>query len=228
MRRSGGVVRTLIFGGLLAVVVYAVIAAIGLDLFPFQTTERDHSPPPILTELRELSDLHAAEAEFEVVVDQEQDVRFVPQAIAGERVQFVAVGTVDAVVDLTRLPTDAVRYDAETDSAIVYLPRPTIAQPVLDMDQSHVMNRDRGLLNRLGGMFVDNPTSEAGLYEAAQEKMAAAANAHRSRRHGRGAGRVAARADGPPARRDHGRGALLRRCRAAGLRHVEVLLTIDR
>ena len=43
------------------------------------------------------------------------------------------------------------------------------------MDQSHVMNRDRGLLNRLGGVFTDNPTSELGLYEAAQDKMSAAA-----------------------------------------------------
>ncbi len=142
---------------------------------PFQTTEKDHSPPPILAELRELSDLHAAQAQFEVIVDQEKDVRFVPSAIAGERVQYVAVGSVDAVVDLTRLPTDAVRYDPETDSAVVYLPRPVIAEPVLDLDQSHVMNRDRGILNRVGGMLSDSPTSELGLQEAAQDKMAEAA-----------------------------------------------------
>ena len=175
-RSSGGFVRTLIFGGLLAVVAYAVVAAIGWNLLPFQTTEKDHSPPPILAELRELSDLHAAQAQFEVVVDQEKDVRFVPQAIAGERVQFVAVGTVDAVIDLTRLPTDAVRYDAETDSAVVYLPRPIIAEPVLDIDQSHVMNRDRGLLNRLGGVLQRQPDERARrCYEAAEDKMAAAA-----------------------------------------------------
>ena len=158
----------------MAVVAYAVLAAIGWNLLPFQTTEKDHSPPPILTELRQLSGSAAARAQFEVVVDQE-DVRFLPQAIAGERVQFVAVGTVDAVIDLTRLPTDAVRYDVETDSAVVYLPRPTIAEPVLDVAQSHVMNRDRGLLNRLGGIFNDNPTSELALYEAAEDKMAATA-----------------------------------------------------
>ena len=45
-------------------------------------------------------------------------------------------------------------------------------EPVLDHDQSHVMNRDRGLLNRLGGIFNDNPTSEASLYDAAIDKMA--------------------------------------------------------
>jgi hypothetical protein len=174
-RSGGGIVRTLIFGGLLAVIAYALVTAIGWDFLPFQTTEKDHSPPPILAELRELSDLHAAQAQFEVIVDQEKDVRFVPSAIAGERVQYVAVGSVDAVVDLSRLPTDAVRYDAETDSAVVYLPRPVIAEPVLDLDQSHVMNRDRGILTRLGGVLSDSPTSELGLQEAAQDKMAEAA-----------------------------------------------------
>ena len=55
------------------------------------------------------------------------------------------------------------------------LPAPTIADPVIDHEQSHVMNRDRGLFNRLGGLFSDNPTSEAALYDAASEKMADAA-----------------------------------------------------
>jgi hypothetical protein len=49
-------------------------------------------------------------------------------------------------------------------------------KPVLDHDQSHVMNRDRGLLNRLGGIFNDNPTSEATLYGAAMNKMADSAS----------------------------------------------------
>lgn len=96
--------------------------------------------------------------------------------IAGERVQYVAVGTVDAIVDLTSLPTDAVHFDPETGRAVVYLPRPVIGEPVLDMEMSHVMNRDRGLLNRVGGLFSDNPTGEQDLILTAQAKMAEAAN----------------------------------------------------
>ena len=34
------------------------------------------------------------------------------------------------------------------------------------------MNRDRGLINRVGGIFNDNPTSEDSLYKAAMSKMA--------------------------------------------------------
>lgn len=175
MRRSGGFLRTLLFGGVVAVALFLVAGAIGWDLLPFQTTEKDHSPPPILTELRQLADFHAAQAEFEVIIDQEDDVRFMPQVIAGERVQYVAIGTVDAVIDLSSVASDAVRYDPDANRAVVYLPRPTIDEPVLDLEQSHVMNRDRGLLNRVGGIFSDNPTSESDLLQAAQAKMADAA-----------------------------------------------------
>ena len=176
MRRSGGgFLRTLVFGGVIVVALFLVAGAIGFNLLPFQTTEKDHSPPPILTELRQLSDFHAAQAEFEVIIDQEEDVRFMPQVIAGERVQFVAVGTVDAMIDLSAVSADAVRFDPETNRAVVFLPRPTIEEPVLDLEQSHVMNRDRGLVNRVGGIFTDNPTSENDLMQAAQAKMADAA-----------------------------------------------------
>ncbi len=175
MRSSGGgLIRTVIVGGFIVVGLYVAASYLGWSL-PFQTTEKDHSPPPILTELRELSDFHAAQAEFEVVIDEEDDVRFLPQAVAGERVQFVSVGTVDAVIDISTLSSTAVHFDPENNSAVVYLPRPEIAEPVIDHEQSHVMNRDRGLFNRVGGIFTDNPTAERDLYLAAEAKMAAAA-----------------------------------------------------
>lgn len=177
MSRSGrGFFGTVIAGGIAVVALILVAGLVGWRLLPFGTDRKDHSPPPILTELRALSDFHAAQAQFEVVVDQEDDVRFLPQVIAGERVQYVAVGSVDAVVDLTSLSEDAVRYDPEDNSVLVYLPTPRIAAPVIDLELSHVMNRDRGLFNRIGGLFSDNPTGDQELIEAAQEKMATAAD----------------------------------------------------
>jgi len=144
---------------------------------PFETKKVDHSPPPVLVDLRNLADYHAAQAQFEVTIDQEQDVQWLPSAIAGERVQFIAVGTVDAVVDFGHLGSGAVMLSADGTSVVVTLQPPSLGDPVLDHDQSHVMNRDRGLLNRVGGMFSDNPTSEADLYKAASAKMATAAAA---------------------------------------------------
>lgn len=166
------------FTGAVALIAGLVVAGIvGFQLLdsPFTTVTKDHSPPPVLLELRDLADFHAAQAQFEVTLDVEKDVKYVPSALAGERVQFVGVGTVDAVVDFKNLGAGAVQVSDDSKAVIVTLPGAYAMDPVLDHDLSHVMNRDRGLLNRIGGMFNDNPTSEATLYDAAMNKMADAA-----------------------------------------------------
>lgn len=167
------------FVGVVVLVGGLVVAGIvGFRLLdsPFTTVTKDHSPPPVLLELRDLADFHAAQAQLEVTLDLEKDVKWVPSAIAGERVQFLGVGTVDAVVDFSALGAGAVKISDDAKSVTVVLPGPYAMEPVLDHHQSHVMNRDRGLLDRLGGMFNDNPTSESVLYEAAMDKMADAAD----------------------------------------------------
>jgi hypothetical protein len=164
-------------GGVALVAGLVVAGVVGFQLLdsPFTTVTKDHSPPPVLLELRDLSDFHAAQAQFEVTLDLEKDVKYVPSAIAGERVQFLGVGTVDAVVDFNKIGSGAIKISDDNKSVVVTLPGAYAMAPVLDHEQSHVMNRDRGLLNRIGGLFNDNPTSEAGLYDAAINKMADAA-----------------------------------------------------
>lgn len=165
------------------IAIIAALIAVGVVLIgqlfgtAFGTETIDRSPPPVLVNLRDLSEYHAAQAQFEVTIDQEDDVQWMPAALAGERVQFIGVGSVDAVVDFTLLPTDAVVVGEDGTSVVVTLPPPFLAGPVLDHDLSHVMNRDRGLFNRVGGIFSDNPTSEDELYELAMDKMATAADA---------------------------------------------------
>lgn len=171
--KSGG--RAFLFG---AGVVVAFVLLIGFVLpklfdfsLPFSKETVDRTPPVVLTELRDLAEFRAAEAEFEVIIDEEEDIKFVPDFIAGERVQYVAVGSVDAVVDFSTLGEDAVIYDEEDGSAVIILPAPTIGDPVIDFDNSGVMNRDRGVLDRLGGVFVDSPTGEERFVESATDKM---------------------------------------------------------
>lgn len=162
-----------------AVIGALLVAAVsvGFSLFgtPFATEKVDHSPPPILLDLRDLADYHAAQAQFEVTIDEEDDVQWLPSFLAGERVQFVAIGTVDAVVDFTNLPTTALQQSEDRTSVTITLPAPTLQDAVIDTEQSHVMNRDRGLFNRIGGFFSDNPTSERDLYNTAADKMEDAA-----------------------------------------------------
>lgn len=172
-RTRGSLVRTgLVMIGLLVV---AGVLAGRLWRMPFTTDTKDHSAPPVLLELRNLSEYHAAQAQFEVTIDQEKDVKWLPSFIAGERVQFVAVGNIDGIVDFSSLDDEAVQVSADGTSATIVLPRAYAAEPVIDLELSHVMNRDRGVLNRVGGMFTDNPTSEHDLLQEATSKLAEAA-----------------------------------------------------
>lgn len=177
--KDRGFAHTFVFGLIAVAASFLVVTVIVGNLFdvglPFSQEMKDHSPPLILNEIRDLAEFHAGQAEFEVIVDRENDVKWVPSFIAGDRVQFVAVGTVDAIVDFSALGVDAIIFDEATNSATVILPSPVIGEPVIDVEQSGVMNRDRGVLDRLGGVFSDNPTAELSLIQEAEDKIAAAA-----------------------------------------------------
>lgn len=157
--------------------VAAAVVAVQLLGNPFATKTVDRSLPPLLVELRDLADYHAAQGQFEVTVDREDDVALLPSVIAGERVQYAALGSVDAVVDFSGLTEAGISMAADGGAVSITLPQPVLGEPVLDLQNSHVMNRDRGVLNRIGGLFSDSPTSEHALQAAAVEKIAAAAEA---------------------------------------------------
>ena len=171
--KSGG--KVLVFGAGAMVAVIVAVFMVGPSLFdlgsPFSTEEVDRTPPVVLTEISDLAEFRAGEAQFEVLLDKEDDVRWVPDFIAGERVQYVAVGSIDATVDFSELTDESIVFDESTGRAVVYLPAPTLGQPVIDFDSSGVLNRDRGVLDRIGGAFVDSPTGEESLIVAAGDKM---------------------------------------------------------
>jgi hypothetical protein len=167
-----------VFAGLgaLAVAVVVLANAIGglFNVHLFGTNEIDRSAPVVLKQLRDVSTYTAATGEFEATVDIERDVNWLPSFVAGERAIFIGVGTVDAQVDFGALTKDAIVM-GEDGSVTVTLPQPTLGKAHVDPARSHVANRDRGLINRIEGMFKDNPTSEQELYVKAQRRMAQAA-----------------------------------------------------
>jgi Protein of unknown function (DUF4230) len=177
--RRSSPIRSLV---LTTMVVLAVII-IGLPFAwkwlgsPFGTKTVDRTAPPVLVELRDLADYRAASGDFEVLIDIEKDVKYLPSFIAGERVFFVGVGSVEASVDFSSMDDNAIVIDEDRTGVVVTLPRATLEDAVVDPERSHVADRDRGVLDRLGGVFSDNPTSETELYLIAEEKIAAAAAA---------------------------------------------------
>lgn len=140
---------------------------------PFRTETVDRSQPAVLKALQDLEQLRAASGHFEVIVDVEKDTRFVPAVIRGERVLFVAVGTVDAGVDLAGVDEDAV--DVRGRRASIDLPAARLLAVRVDPERSYVYDRDRGLIDRVASLFQDSPTGERELYSLAEDKLVAGA-----------------------------------------------------
>jgi hypothetical protein len=171
----------IVVAGLLLCGVLALTGALG-DLLPsipnpFSSRTVDRTQPALLQAMEDLSNYEAAAGNFQVLVDTEKDAKFLPSFIRGERTVYSAAGTVDASVDFSSLDAQSVVVSEDRRSVTISLPPPTLSDPHLDLDQSQVVSRDRGLLDRLGSVFSDTPTGERELQLAAQEKMKAAAAA---------------------------------------------------
>lgn len=177
--RSGGTFRTIVLTSLAIGVLVAIGASMGWSLWkrPFATTVIDRSPPPVLTSLQAIAEFRAARANFEVIVDVEKDVEYIPSVLAGERVLFVGVGSVDSYVDFSTLGPDAVALSDDRTGVTITLPAPELSAPVVDPTQSRVVDTDKGLFDRLGDLVSGEDGDDQALYVAASDKMAAAADA---------------------------------------------------
>jgi hypothetical protein len=143
---------------------------------PFGTKTVDRSPPAVLKSLESLHSYHAASAHIEVVVDLDQEAKFLPSSIRGSHTLFVGVGTVDAAVDFSKLGAKSVTVSPDRRTATIVLPPATLSEPRVDVAKSHVVARQQGLLDRLGNFFGGGGSDQR-VYELASQKMTAAAKA---------------------------------------------------
>ena len=169
----GGTVLGLVLAAVLLVGGFALARGwLGLgDLFASRTVDR--SAPVIVQRLRDQDVFHGASGTFSATVDVEHDVPILPAFIAGDRAVYSGVGTVDATVDLGALARTPTRDAAGT--LVIRLPHARIGDVHLDARRSHMMNRDRGMLDRLGSIFVDSPTSEREVQRISERRIARAA-----------------------------------------------------
>ncbi len=135
----------------------------------------DRSTPPLLLALDDLSEYHAASGTFQVVLDRERDRQYVPSVISGERISFLATGTADAYVDFAGLGPNKVRTSADRLAVTISLPAPRVGKVRVDPARSRVLDRDRGIVERVGGMFAENPSAEREMYTLADRKLTRAA-----------------------------------------------------
>jgi hypothetical protein len=162
-----------VLGGLVVVGADRALDALPALANPFEEQVVDRSRPALLQSLADLDELHAAKGTFSVVVDLERDVRNVPSFLAGERTTYLAVGSVDGLVDFSALSGDAVSTDGT--SATITLPAPRLDEAEVDLGESRVLDRDRGVVDRVAGALSDEPTSERDVVLHAQDELSAAA-----------------------------------------------------
>ncbi len=166
---SIGLIIALFFG----LVFFKILPGIG-NLFSTQTTDR--TGPVLLTSIQDMSKYVAAQGNFQVLVDLQENNRYIPDFIFNERTLFVGVGSVNAYVDFSKITdNDVVVNDSRTDVTI-NLPAPQLDTPSLDVDKSYVYDQSQGAINHIGNLFGGNANDTQQLYQLARDKIADAAN----------------------------------------------------
>jgi len=164
-------------------VLLVALAAVGFGLVvglktlrpqnPVRERTVDRSSPALLKSLTDLAELHAAEGRYQVLVDVEKDTRYVPSVLKGNRTVYSATGSVDALVDMSAIGPGSIRV--EGSSVHVTVPAVRLADPALDLAQSRVLSRDRGLLDRIGSAVGDERNPDQQLLLLAEGKVGRAA-----------------------------------------------------
>jgi hypothetical protein len=181
VRTGGGFLRGLFFLTATAAVIVAIVlgmTAVGILpqlTNPFGARTTDRSQPALLKSIQDMQRFVAAEGNFQVIVDVQNDTRYVPDFLLNDRTLFVAAGNVQAYVDFTALGQGAISESADRRTVEIKLPAPQLNKPSIDHDKSYVFAQQRGALNRLGDVFQNDPNKLQRLYQLGEQKIADAA-----------------------------------------------------
>jgi hypothetical protein len=180
-RKGGGFRSTLVMA--LSIVVLSVALGIGISRFDFmaripvvgpflleEQPARTTTSPVVVEGIRDLNQLPTVRWNESVLITRESGGTGFERIFSGERVLLVAVGEVEAGVDLANLGEEDVQIDG--DRVTIRLPEPEILSTSLDEDETAVYDRDFGLLNvRPDDELVEEARDEAveRVEEAARE-----------------------------------------------------------
>jgi hypothetical protein len=172
--RLGGLV-TAVIAVIVLVVVLSAVHLLPQLRNPFAETTTVRSQPVILKSITALSRYEAASGSFEVVVDLTKRTSLLPSFLAGSETLFVGQGTDIAYIDFSGLKSQDITTSANRETVSISLPKAQLEPAVLNVNQSYVVAEQQGLFNRIGNFFSGNPNSQQQVYEAAQQKIEAAA-----------------------------------------------------
>lgn len=164
----------------LAAIAAVLVASASLHLLPglpdpFAEKTTDRSQPVLLRSIQDMSRYTAASGNFQLVVDLDREAAFLPSSLLGRRTLYVAAGSVEAYVDLGKVPGSGVSVSADRRSATISLPHAQLGQVALDPKQSYVYSQERGLFDRIGDFFSGNPGNQQQVEQLASQRIQNAA-----------------------------------------------------
>jgi Protein of unknown function (DUF4230) len=147
--------------GAASVAVIAVSVAVGAMLLavfggvfgflknPLATEKVDRTGPALLTAVRSLARIEGSSGTFQVVVDIEEDAKYLPGALKGQRIIYLAQGSASGTVELGGINETSMTVDEETKSVVFRVPHAQISNVRIDPKASRVLSYERGILDRL-------------------------------------------------------------------------------
>lgn len=100
----------------------------------------------VLDRVQTMSQLTTVRYNYSSMVTTEREMPELLQALYGDQQVMVAVGHVNAGIDLSQITTDSITIDGST--LILQLPPPQLQDCFLNEQQSYVISRDTGLFAR--------------------------------------------------------------------------------
>src|SRR5215218_270317 len=113
--------RFLAFVGTIGVLVALFFGLQSFNLLPdfanpFKAETTDRSGPVLLDSMRDLSQYVAAEGNFQVLVDLQENNKWIPDFLFNKRTLFVGIGSVDASVDFSKLTDGNIKISPDGKS----------------------------------------------------------------------------------------------------------------
>ena len=141
----------------------------------------------LLESIQDLSRYVAAEGNFQVIVDLQENQRVHP-GLPAQRADPLRRGRAPSRRTSTSASSaeGAIIESADGKSVEIKLPAPQLGEANLDMDQSYVFAEERGLLNRLGDVFDSDPNQQQQVYQLAEQQIADGGPGERADAAGRG------------------------------------------
>jgi hypothetical protein len=184
-QQKRGLLGTMFRGAFALILVFTVIVAgiVGFaaikiwphvkDPLPVQTVDR--SQPPLLKSIQDLSRYVAAEGNFQEVIDLQRNRKYVPDFLLNDRTLFVAVATVEVYIDFAAISDGAIKVSDDRKTVEVNLPAPVMGKPNIDHDKSYVVTEEKGVFNKIGDVFGNDPNKIKEVYIKAEQEIVDAA-----------------------------------------------------